>query len=111
MNQGLYVDGSDSPTAKPSVYLVLKKPLLTWAAASATAALLAGSGFIDAATAFDGGLGATVGIIAAQSLMPSSTIAKWAVPIAVPALVGMQLDGVVVGTGLVATMVYTQTTI
>lgn len=106
MHQGLYADAADSPAAKPSVYSVLKKPLLTWAAASATAALLAGTGFVDAATAFDGGLGATVGIIAAENLMPSSTVAAWAVPIAIPALVGMQLDGVVVGTGLVATMVY-----
>ena len=70
------------------------------------AALLAGTGFVDAATALDGGLGATVGIIAAANLMPKSKIAQWIVPVAVPALIGMKVDGVVVGTGLVATMVY-----
>jgi hypothetical protein len=114
MPQGLYTyavdadtpDDDNNGTAKPSAWSVIKRPLMAWAAASAAAALLAGTGFVDAATAFDGGAGATVGIIAAANLMPKSTVAQWALPIAVPALVGMQLDGVVVGTGLVATMVY-----
>lgn len=113
MPQGLYgfaatEDDPPATTSKSDVWTVVKRPVLAWAAASATAALLAGSGFVDAATALDGGLGAAVGIIAASNLMPTSTIAQWALPIAVPALVGMTIDGPVVGAGLVATMVYRQ---
>lgn len=113
MPQGLYgfastEDDPPATTSKPGIWNVVKRPVLAWAAASATAALLAGTGFVDAATALDGGLGATAGIIAASSLMPHSTVAQWALPIAVPALVGMTLDGPVVGAGLVATIVYRQ---
>lgn len=113
MPQGLYgfastEDDPPATTTKSHVWEVVKRPLFAWAAASATAALLAGSGFVDAATALDGGLGATVGIIAAANLMPHSTVAQWALPIAVPAMVGMTIDGPVVGAGLVATLVYRQ---
>lgn len=117
MPQGLYDfaatdDDPNSTTGKrTTVWKVVKRPILAWAAASATAALLAGTGFVDAATALDGGLGAAVGIITAQNLMPKSTIAQWVLPIAIPAMVGMTVDGPVVGAGLVATMVYTQTLI
>lgn len=113
MPQGLYGfastdDDDDSTTAKPGIWTTVKRPVLAWAAASAAAALLAGTGFVDAATALDGGLGATVGIIAASNLMPTSTVAQWALPIAVPALVGMTIDGPVVGAGIAATLVYRQ---
>ena len=115
MKQGPYVvtpttgnDGSSSPSKAPEMWKTIQKPVLTWLACSATAALLAGTNFVDAATAFNGGLGATVGIIAAKQLMPKHEVAGWILPIAVPGLVGGRLDGVVVGTGVVATVVYTK---
>lgn len=106
MNQGVYADASDAPQASKTLWQVVERPVLTALAAGAAAALLAGTGFVDAATALDGGLGATIGVILSDKMAPTSTIAQWAVPIAVPSLIGGTIDSVTVGTGLVATMVY-----
>lgn len=108
MNQGVYDDAGGAPQSKAGLWSMVERPVLTAIACGATAALLAGTGFMEATTALDGGLGATIGIILADKMAPTSTIAQWVAPIAVPSLIGGQIDSVSVGTGLVATIVYTK---
>lgn len=109
MNQGVYDDASGAPQSSAGLWSMVERPLLTAIACGATAALLAGTGFMEAATALDGGLGATIGIILADKIAPLSPVTHWIVPIAVPSLIGGRIDSVSVGTGLVATITYTRT--
>lgn len=108
MNQGVYDDASAAPQSSAGLWSMVERPLLTAIGCGATAALLAGTGFVEAATALDGGLGATIGIILADKMAPLSPAAHWIAPIAVPSLIGGRIDSVSVGTGLVATMIYTK---
>jgi hypothetical protein len=93
-------------TGKNGIIALLKKPILTVLGASAAAALLSGESFVDAATAMNGGLGAALGAYAGG--YTSYTWAPWVGAVAIPALVGGQIDATTIGSGIAAGAIYTQ---
>lgn len=91
-------------TNKQSLFDMIKGPAMVIVGAGAAAALLSGSDFVDATTAMNGGLGVTLGIYAG-SMIPQ----RWAPlvgAVAVPAVIGGELDAVVVGSAVAGAGIY-----
>ena len=93
-------------SGKNGIVEMLKKPVLTILGAGVVAALLSGSDFIDATTAMNGGLGAAIGAYAGG--FSGKSWGPWVGAVALPALIGGEVDAVTVGAGVAAGAIYTQ---
>lgn len=83
---------------------IFAKPVLVLAAASATMTILSGADFVSVATAMNGGLGVAVGFYVGN--YANESVGGFIGAAAVPALIGGQVDMVLLGGVLAAGAVF-----
>lgn len=87
---------------RPEYYMTAKGLALGLLGGSVVGMLMTGAPLVDVATSLDGALGATLGVVAGAYAAPSSAYGALIGAIAVPAVIGGQLDATVAGIGAAA---------